>query len=506
MTDLEQEIAEQTTDLLKMKEQTTDLLKMKKQTADIPEKAEQVEDLLKMEEQTADIPEKAKQVEDLLKMEKQTADIPEVAEQAADLLEITEQAEDLPEITRQTTDLPKTAKQMVNLQESAKRRNAEQDIYFMPLGGGQRVGASCYYLRLGNANIILDAGIGKEKGVIFEPDLHSLVTSFFIQSLSQINQIYISHAHADHIGYLLRLMSDTSHASVYMTEITALLSEYQLYDKTYLSGANKDEDKRLAAQHMLNKVAAVSYMQQIDFGSYKATFLPAGHIPGAMMVLFECGKRRILYTGDYSLKSTALTNGCFVPDDFNIDTVIMCGLHAKHPAYLKKSNALFRTVQYVLHLVEQRGMAVRCYVPQLSKGIEFIKTLNEWNKNHIPVYLDESVMNIVTKMEQLSIPILTISNKVMGKQFPMEPHIYITANPARQGYGFYQEIKIDFSLHEDFSEMKEFIKKINPKQAVLIHCAKEYSPFDATIEQTIMLDGECRTQFIFAEEKELYKL
>lgn len=40
-----------------------------------------------------------------------------------------------------------------------------KDIYFMPLGGGQSVGASCYYLRLGESNIILDAGTGKKKGI-----------------------------------------------------------------------------------------------------------------------------------------------------------------------------------------------------------------------------------------------------------------------------------------------------------------------------------------------------
>ena len=34
----------------------------------------------------------------------------------------------------------------------------EQELYFMPLGGGQRVGASCYYLRIGGVNLILDAG------------------------------------------------------------------------------------------------------------------------------------------------------------------------------------------------------------------------------------------------------------------------------------------------------------------------------------------------------------
>ncbi len=382
----------------------------------------------------------------------------------------------------------------------------EQEIYFMPLGGGQRVGASCYYLRLGGVNIILDAGIGKEKGMVFEPDFHSLLTSVFIQSLSQINQIYISHAHADHIGYLLRLMRETPKADVYMTQITALLSEYQLYDKTYLSGRNEDENQRLAVQYILNKIVPVSYMQKIDYGSYQVMFLPAGHIPGAMMVLFEYRKRRILYTGDYSLGKTALTSGCIIPEGLKIDTVIMCGLHAKHPNYRKRTDGLFQTVQNVLRLVEQRQTAVMCRIPQLSKGIEFIKTLNEWNVHNIPVYIDNSILNLIVKMEQLEIPIINCNNKAMGSILPEEPHIYITANTNSPNTRFYQEVTVDFSLHEDFSEMEEFIKKVNPRQAVLVHCAKEYSPLDTTIEQVIMLDGECRTQFIFAEERELYRL
>ena len=35
---------------------------------------------------------------------------------------------------------------------------------------------------------------------------------------------------------------------------------------------------------------------------------------------------------------------------------------------------------------------------------------------------------------------------------------------------------------------------------------REKSVLDNTIEQEMMLDSECRTQFIFAEEKEIYKL
>ncbi len=378
-----------------------------------------------------------------------------------------------------------------------------QDIYFMPLGGGQRVGASCYFLRLGEANLILDAGIGKTKGMVFGPDLHALVTSPFVQSLNQVNQVYISHAHSDHIGYLFKLMKEAGRADVFMTEITALLSEYQLYDRAFLAGGREDEAGRLAAQRLLDKIVIASFMQTMDFGKYRVTFLPAGHIPGAAMMLFEYGRRRILYTGDYSLEGTPLASGCMVPED--IDTVIMCGLHAKHPAYAKKSDKLYKTVRYVLRQAGQRHLSVRCYVPQLSKGIEFLKTLNEWNVDNIPVYIDESVMQVVLKMEQLSVPIMDVNNKVMGIA-PMEPHIYVTANASDNGSGFYQNVKVDFSLHEDFMEMKKFIKKMNPRQAVLVHCARGASLLDPTIEQTMMMDGECRTQFVFAEEKEIYKL
>lgn len=380
------------------------------------------------------------------------------------------------------------------------------DIVFIPLGGGQRVGASSYYLRLGELNIILDAGTGVEEGVEFEPDFHCLLTSPFIQSMNQIGQIYVSHAHMDHIGCLIKLMSQAKHSSVYMTEITKVLSQYQLYDRGIVASKNCDEDTRLAAQSLLENIASVGFMKTLDFGKYKVTFYPAGHIPGASMMLFEYGKRKILYTGDYSLNSTLLTPGCMLPEHLSIDTVIMCGLHAKHPDYTKNAGSLYKQVNYILRNVEMDGRSVRCRVNQLSKGIEFLKALNTWNTSSIPVYLDSSVMSMIENMEKLSVPVIVPTNRAMGADIPEEPHIYLTANGQIYGMGNYQDIKVDFSLHEDFSDMKEFIRQINPRQAVLVHCGKEQSVFDKTIEQEMMKDVDCRTQFIFAEEKEIYML
>lgn len=381
----------------------------------------------------------------------------------------------------------------------------QQDIIFIPLGGGQRVGASCYYLKVGDANIILDAGIGIDDGLEFGPDFQFLIRTPFIQSMTQINNIFISHAHMDHVGYLLKLMSQTSYAGVYMTEITKVLSEYQLYDRLFI-GKSSDENTRLAARSLLERIATVSFMQTMDFGKYKVTFYPAGHIPGAMMMLFEIGKKRILYTGDYSLNNTALTQGCMIPKDVEIDTVIICGLHAKHPDYTKKSDAIYKQAGYVLHTVKDNRRSLLCQIPQLSKGIEFIKKLNDWNNTGVPIYIDSSIMDMVVKMEKLSVPVLNRYNKVMGDEKPSIPHIYLTSDRNTKWAGQYKSIKVDFSLHEDFNEMKQFLKRINPRQAIVVHCGKENSVFDDTIEQEMMKDVDCRTQFTFADEEEIYRL
>ena len=37
---------------------------------------------------------------------------------------------------------------------------AGEEIMFVPLGGGDNIGASCYYLKLGRSNILLDCGKG----------------------------------------------------------------------------------------------------------------------------------------------------------------------------------------------------------------------------------------------------------------------------------------------------------------------------------------------------------
>ncbi len=67
-------------------------------------------------------------------------------------------------------------------------------------------------------------------------------------------------------------------------------------------------------------------------------------------------------------------------------------------------------------------------------------------------------------------------------------------------------MRVDFTLHSDFQEMKQFITTINPKYVYMVHCAEPYDISGETIEQEIVRCPDCRSQITFVEDGELYQL
>ena len=69
-------------------------------------------------------------------------------------------------------------------------------ITFLPIGGGNEIGANSYYLNFNGNGIILDCGIHPQKA-----GLQSL-PNFDLLNDKPIDTCLISHAHQDHIGSL----------------------------------------------------------------------------------------------------------------------------------------------------------------------------------------------------------------------------------------------------------------------------------------------------------------
>lgn len=376
----------------------------------------------------------------------------------------------------------------------------------MALGGGQRVGASCYFLRFGENNILLDCGIGFEKSYRVNPVLNALFTIPGMYSLSQLSEIYISHAHLDHSGYLPELMKSVKNGKFYMTAATKMFLKNQYNDKNYLDIMHYNPRALPRSIIDFEKFAAtVNYMQKIPFKSYSAGFYEAGHIPGAMMMLFEYGGRKILYSGDYSLHETPLTGKCQIPEE-NIDILILCGIHAKHPRHSVASEPL-KYLKYEFLYYLNNGQNIYCYVPQISKGVELLTMLNTQMDKDINIYIDEKIYSIVSSLENLNWQILQKNNYCLSAKMPFNgKHIILSTHRRHRVPVWYKYINGDFSLHDSFAETIDFIKKINPKKALIVHSPGFDSPDTETVEQYLMFDAQCRTQFIFPEEQQLYIL
>ena len=146
-----------------------------------------------------------------------------------------------------------------------------------------------------------------------------------MESMQQLDHVYISHAHTDHVGYLPQLMQIAPQASVYMTLQTKQLAEYRLI-------ANSSQTGAAEASRLLSNVAPVNYLQKIKQRDYHSHLFPGRVIsPALLMTLFEYAGRKILYTGDYSLQSAFGLDGCWLPDDLEVDVLLICALHAKQP-------------------------------------------------------------------------------------------------------------------------------------------------------------------------------
>lgn len=375
----------------------------------------------------------------------------------------------------------------------------QKEIFFMPLGAAQSVGRSCYYLRLGQSNILLDCGLQRINGAICTPDFRSLLTSQFMESMQQLDHVYISHAHTDHVGYLPQVMQMALQASAYMTLQTKQLAEYRL-------AVNSNQQGTAEASRLLSRAVPVNYLQKIKQRDYTVTFFPAGHIPGAMMTLFEYAGRKILYTGDFSLHSAFGLDGCWLPDDLEIDVLLMCALHAKQPYSIRKKNTLQQRITEVMNSLRW-GQSVYLQAFDAGRVLELLMALNrvmEQSGQVFPIYLEPKAMDAVHIMESLQLPVLQQNNYSSFYAGAAHPHVVIGTKRKEQVGWRYRLFDNAYTLHEDYGEMLSFIRRLNPRQAYLIHCAE--GCYGYTVEQELMRDAGCRTQAVFPEEGEIYTI
>ncbi|HLD60217.1 MAG TPA: MBL fold metallo-hydrolase RNA specificity domain-containing protein [Candidatus Bilamarchaeaceae archaeon] len=165
-------------------------------------------------------------------------------------------------------------------------------------GGVQEVGRSSVFLNNNNKNLLLDCGIKlgeKTEYPLFEDE-----------DLKKIQNIFITHAHLDHSGYLPHIYARGFHPNIYATKPTrdllgVLLSDYRKIHK----------EEHFTQKHVDQVLQSIKIVEPQDGlqQPFNCNLYNAGHVLGSQMIkINESGG--ITYTGDICMRKTRVLDPC----------------------------------------------------------------------------------------------------------------------------------------------------------------------------------------------------
>ena len=267
-------------------------------------------------------------------------------------------------------------------------------------GGVGSVTGANFLLDVGEAAFLIDCGL--VQGDRFAQEANS---DPFVYNPADIDVLLVTHAHADHIGRIPKLVRDGFVGKIYSTLPTMTLANVMLRDayKVMLYEEEKYGTERLYEQEdidaALNLWEGFGYDETLELpGNVSATFTDAGHILGSAMVHLERDSKKIVFTGDIGNVPQPLLNPPVIPKDY--DYLVMESVYGdrQHEEVAERTELL---KHYIQDTQKKHGtLIIPAFSLERTQGMLFeINNLVESGQiEQLPVFLDSPLAISVTEM------------------------------------------------------------------------------------------------------------
>lgn len=181
---------------------------------------------------------------------------------------------------------------------------SSERLIYLPLGGAGEIGMNAYVYGYGKPGkerlIVVDLGVafpdmdGSPGVDLILPDI-----AWLKERKNQIEAVFITHAHEDHVGAVAHTY-EMLKAPIYARKFTANIARRKMSEHGH------PDDAVTVVQ---------AWPEQITAGPFTVGFLPISHsIPESSSMVIDCPEGRVIHSGDFKIDLTPGVGEAFDPD------------------------------------------------------------------------------------------------------------------------------------------------------------------------------------------------
>ncbi|MCD5381445.1 MAG: MBL fold metallo-hydrolase [Candidatus Pacebacteria bacterium] len=265
-------------------------------------------------------------------------------------------------------------------------------------GGVGSVTGANFMLDTGKLAVLVDCGL-----VQGDKEAKEINAKPFVYEPDKVDALFVTHAHADHIGRIPKLVRDGFRGVVYSTEPTLELARIMFDDALHIMQMEAKRDKRqpIYAQNDIDLALSLwkttGYEKLIKLeDDVTAEFKDAGHILGSAMVEFTRHGKKIVFTGDVGNNPQPLVGRPQVPQQY--DYMVMESVYGDrvHEEVAERSAILQHHIEETIR--KEGTLIIPAFSLERTQGILFeINNLVETETiPPIKTYLDSPLAIRVT--------------------------------------------------------------------------------------------------------------